>query len=145
VIPKRHIVLHAISVITAITVVAIALSGIDSGGDLPGLLRILVVLLSAALWSLLFSVGVLVHAVRRKSWWFLALSIPLLVSRAVYFSEICWGNAEDHMYLWLPVEYVLLYLMEHSDTKLVKLRLTVITAAMYGLCYLACTTTFKLL
>ena len=49
------------------------------------------------------------------------------------------------MYLWLPVEYVLLYLMEHSDTKLVKLRLTVITAAMYGLCYLACTTTFKLL
>ena len=68
VIPRRHFVVHAIPAATIIAIVAIAFSGIDSGGDLPGLLRLLVVLLSAALWSLLFSVSMLVHVVRSKRW-----------------------------------------------------------------------------
>ncbi|MFC1453127.1 hypothetical protein ACFLSJ_07290 [Verrucomicrobiota bacterium] len=141
--PKRHIVFHAIPVTTIVAVVVIAVSGIDSGGDLPGLLRLLVVLLSAALWSLLFSVAMLVHVVRRRYWWFLALAIPLLAARVVYFSEIAWGNSEDHLYLWLPVEYILFYLVKHDDTKLTKLGSAVITAALYGLCCLACATTFR--
>ncbi len=136
---------HAIPAITVVAIVIIAISGIDSGGDLPGLLRLLVVLLSAALWSLLFAVAIVVHVVRKKFWWFLALAIPLLAARVVYFSEIAWGNSEDHLYLWLPVEYILLYLAKHSDTKLEKSGFTVFTAALYGLCYLACATTFKLL
>ena len=142
---KRHLIFHAIPAITVVAVVVIAFSGIDSGGDLPGLLRLLVVLLSAALWSLLFSVTMLVHVIRKKFWWFLALAIPLLVARVVYFSEIAWGNSEDHLYLWLPVEYILFYLAKHSDTKLERLVFTVVTAALYGLCCLACATTFKLL
>ena len=144
-IPKRHIVLHAIPATTIVAIVVIAFSGIGSGGDFPGLLRLLVVLLSAAVWSLLFSVAMLVHVVRNKRWRFLILAAPLLVARVVYFSEIAWGNSEDHMYLWLPVEYILLYLIMHSDTKRTKVSFVVITAALYGLCYLACDITFRLL
>ena len=141
---KRHILFHAIPVITVAAIVIMAFSGIDSGGDLPGLLRLLVLFLSAALWSLLFSVAMLVYAVRNRFWWFLSLAIPLLAARIVYFSEMAWGNSEDHLYLWLPVEYILVYLAKHSDTRLAKLGFIVITAALYGLCCLACAVTFKL-
>jgi hypothetical protein len=142
---KRHIIFHAIPVITIVMIVVIAFSGIDSGGDLPGLLRLLVLLLSTALWSRLFSVAMLIKVVRDKFRWFLAFAIPLLAARIVYFSEIAWNNSEDHLYLWLPVEYILFYLIKHSDTKLSKIRFTVLTAALYGLCCLACAITFKLL
>ena len=144
-VPRRHLVFHAIPAATILAVVAVALSGTDSGGDLPGLLRLLVVVLSVALWSLVFSVSMLVHAVRTKRWRFLWLAVPLLVARIVYFSEIAWGNAEDHMYLWLPVEYILFYLSTHADAKLAKFGFVAITAVLYGLCYVACAITFTLL
>ena len=141
---KRHIFFHAIPVITIAAIVIMAFSGIDSGGDLPGLMRLLVLFFSAALWSLLFSIAMLVYVVRNRFWGFLSLAIPLLAARIVYFSEMAWGNSEDHLYLWLPAEYILVYLAKHSDTRLAKLGFTVITAALYGLCCLACAATFKL-
>ena len=142
---KRHLIFQAIPAITLVAIVVIAFSRIDSGGDLPGLLMLLVVLLSVALWSLLFSITMLVHIIKKKFWWFLILTIALLVARIVYFSEIAWGNSEDHLYLWLPIEYILLYLTKHSDTKLEKLKITVLPLALYGLCWVAYATTFKLL
>jgi hypothetical protein len=143
--PKRHVAFHAIPVVTIISIVVIAVSGVDSRGDLPGLGRLLVVLLSAAIWSLVFAVAMLVYVVRNRHWWFLALAVPLLAARLVYFSEIAWDNSEDHMYLWLPVEYILFYLVMHNEAKLAKLEFFVITAALYGVCCLACATTFALL
>ena len=144
-ISKRHIIFHVIPAITIITIVVIAFSGIDSGGDLPGFLTLIVVLLSVAFWSLLFAIAMLVYAVRNKCWKFLSLAIILLVARVLFFSEIAWGNSEDHLYLWLPVEYILFYLAMVKGRKLSKLSFIVITAVLYGLCCLACATSFRLL
>jgi hypothetical protein len=144
-IKSRHIIFHAIPALTIAAIITIALSGIDSGGDLPGILRLIVLFLSAALWSLLFAVAMLVFALRNRCWWFLSIAIPLLVARIVYFSEIAWGNSEDHLYLWLPVEHIIFYLAKHSDARTAKLAFAVITVCLYGLCCLAYATTFKLL
>ena len=144
-IPKRYIIFHAIPVITIPAIVGIGFSGIDSGGDFPGLLRVITVVLSFAAWSLVFSASMIVHVVRNKQWVFLFVAAPLLVARVLWTSEILGNDSADTLYVWLPVEYILFYLLIHEDTKLIKLGLLVITATLYGLCCLACATTFKLM
>jgi hypothetical protein len=141
-IKKRDLVFHAIPLITIIVIIAMWLSGVDSDGHhLPGVRRLIVLLLSAALWSLLFAVAMLVFMVRQKCWWFLAIAIPLLVARVViyYFSEIVCGPLN----LLFPMEYLIFYLLKHLDTKREKIAFTVVSVVLYGICCLLCAPTLS--
>ena len=107
---KRHFFFHAIPIFTIIAIVVVGISVVDSGGDISGLVRV-IVFFSAALCSVLFSLSVFVYGVRRKCWCFVIVVIVLLAVIIVCFSEI----AEGHAYLLLPAEHVIFYLLKNHD------------------------------
>ena len=131
--PKIRIALTSIPAFTFILVAVMTWSGMDSGGDLPGLLRVLLILVSVAVWSVLFSVSMAVYAIQKKHFRLLGMAAVLLLARILFFSEVWWANSVGHMYLWLPVEYIVFYFAQHADNRQVKCILVFANAGLYAL------------
>ena len=143
-IPRWHIVLHSVLVLTIVPVIFIALSG-GSHGTIPTYyVMILVTVCGVAIWSILFSLATLVMVVRSKCWRVLAFAISLLVLRLVFFFELLVPSTEAFWYLWFPFEYIAFYLIGSPDAKQTKTSFAVVTAALFVVCFLVCTAPFWL-
>ena len=133
---KIRLALSSIPVITFIVLAAVTLSGVDSGGDVPGLIRLLIIALSIASWSLVFAVSMAYYVIKKSRFRLLALFAVLLIARIIFFCELWWGNSEDHYYLWMPFEYLVVYFIIHEDNLTKKLAFALTNTGLYGLCLL---------
>jgi hypothetical protein len=123
-------------VITFTVLAAITVSGVDSDGDVPGIIRLFVIALSVATWSLIFSVCMVFYTIRKKRLQLLALFAVLLIARIIFFCEP-WGvHSESYYYLWMPFEYLVVYFTIHEDNLTKKLTFALTNAVLYGLCFL---------
>lgn len=139
-----HIRFHTIPVITFLAIVAIRLSGIDSGaGFFCGFLAFTAFALSVAAWLVVFFYAMLIYAVLNKHWLFLFVAMPLLVARILWASEVFGNDSSDTFYIWLPVEHILYYLVIHRESKLGKIGFFATTAVLYGLCCLTLVIAYK--
>ena len=131
--PKIRVALYVIPAISLILLAGLTLSGVDSAGDLPGILRLIVLTLSVAAWSLLFSGAMVAYAIKKRYYRLLAVAGTVLVARVIFFSELYWGNAEDYYYLWLPVEYLAFYFTLYQDSLAAKCKFAVANGGLYCL------------
>ncbi len=99
--------------------------------------------LSLAVWLVSFFYAMLIYATLNKHWLFLFAAMSLLVARILWASEVFGNDSSGTLYIWLPVEHLLYYLVIHKDTKLDKLGFLVITAMLYGLCILTLIIAYK--
>lgn len=128
-------ILTFLQVLFLIVMGVIILSGVDDGGDIPGIIRCLWFIANGLLWALLFAALVVVSMVRHRHWRFLAVMAILVAIRLVFlwYQETCGGGAEDHVYVWFPIEAFVYFLWKYSVSLRHRLLFTGVNLSLYGI------------